>query len=115
MPSKPTESPEKEIIKAFEAAGVVEYLQYLQSGRKIMWTSFLSGISKGFGIVIGMTLVLAVFIWILAKMVNLPVVGEYFLQAETYVEEYMEKTNYSEEIQEMNQLLKEIRDSSRQE
>jgi hypothetical protein len=115
MPSTPTESPEKEIIKAFEAAGVVDYLQYLQSNRKIMWTSFLSGISKGFGIVIGMTLVLTVFIWILAKMVALPVIGEYFQQAESYVEEYMEKTNYIEEFQEMNQLLREIRDNSQRE
>ena len=45
MPSKPTESPDKEIVKVFEAAGVVDYLQYLQSSKKILWTNFKAGLA----------------------------------------------------------------------
>ena len=61
MKTIPENPPEKELLKAFEAAGVVEYLEYLQSGKRIMWTNFKAGIAKGFGITIGMTVVLGVF------------------------------------------------------
>jgi hypothetical protein len=113
MPSKPTESPDKEIVKVFEAAGVVDYLQYLQSSKKILWTNFKAGLARGFGITVGMTLVVAVFIWILTKLISLPVIGEYFNEAQKFVQEYAEKTNYSEEFEEMNGLLREIRDNTR--
>ncbi len=82
MPSSPKKSPDKELVKIFEAAGVVEYLQYLQSSKSIMWTNFKAGIARGFGITIGMTVVLGVFIWVLTKLVSLPIIGEYFEQAE---------------------------------
>ena len=113
MTIRPRKSPDKEIVKIFEAAGVVDYLQYLQSNKKILWVNFKAGIAKGFGITIGMTLVLGVFIWILTKLVSLPVIGEYFEEAQKYVYEYAEKTNYSDEFEEMNGLLREIRDNTR--
>ena len=110
IPPAPKESPDKELIKVFEAAGVVEFLQYLQSGKAMMWTNFKAGIARGFGVSIGMTLVLGIFIWVLAKLVSLPFVGEYFQQAESYIQEYAEKTNYNDEFEEMNRLLREISD-----
>lgn len=113
MTSAPKTSPDKELVKIFEAAGVVDYLQYLQSSRSILWTNFKAGIAKGFGITIGMTVVLGIFIWILTKLVNLPVIGEYFEEAEKYVQEYAEKTNYTDEFEEMNALLQEIRDNTK--
>jgi len=113
MNSPPETSPDKELVKAFEAAGVVEYLQYLQSGKRIMWTNFKAGIAKGFGITIGMTVVLGIFIWILTKLVSLPVVGEYFEEAERYVNEYADKTNYTDEFAEMNQLLRDIKENTK--
>jgi len=114
MPSSPKTSPDKELVKIFEAAGVVDYLQYLQSSKSIMWTNFKAGIARGFGVTIGMTVVLGVFIWVLTKLVSLPIVGEYFEQAESYVLEYAENTNYSDEFEEMNRLLREIRENTKQ-
>ena len=111
MTSAPKTSPDKELVKIFEAAGVVDYLQYLQSNKMILWINFKAGIAKGFGITIGMTLVLGIFIWVLTKLVSLPVIGEYFEEAEKYVHEYAEKTNYTDEFEEMNALLREIRDN----
>lgn len=111
MPSKPKTSPEKELIKTFEAAGVVDYLQYLQSSKRILWTNFQAGIAKGFGITIGATVVLGIFIWILTKLVSLPFIGEYFEKAETQIEEYVDKTNYTDEFEEMNQLLRQINEN----
>ena len=111
MKSKPKTSPDKELIKVFEAAGVVDYLEYLQSGKRIMWVNFKAGIAKGFGITIGMTVVVGIFIWILTMLVDLPLIGEYFQEAKTYVDEYKESTNYTDEFSEMNQLLREINEN----
>ena len=108
MKLMPNSSPDKELIKVFEAAGVVEYLEYLQSGKRIMWVNFKAGIAKGFGITIGMTVVLGLFIWVLTMLVDLPIVGEYFSDAQQYVTEYAENTNYKDEFAEMNRLLGEI-------
>lgn len=108
MNSIPTASPDKELVKVFEAAGVVDYLEYLQSGKRIMWVNFRAGVAKGFGITVGMSVVVAALIWVLTMLVDLPVIGEYFGEAEKFVTDYADSTNYSDEFVEMNRLLAEI-------
>jgi len=109
--SMPKTSPEKELVKVFEAAGVVEYLEYLQSGKRIMWVNFKAGIAKGLGLTFGMTVIVGIFIWVLTMLVGLPVVGEYFEDAKQYVNEVVESTNYEDEFTEMNRLLREINEN----
>jgi hypothetical protein len=111
MKSRPKSSPDKELVKTFEAAGVVEYMEYLQSGKRIMWVNFKAGIAKGFGITVGMTVVVGIFVWVLTMLVDLPLIGEYFQEAKIYVDEYKENTNYTDEFSEMNQLLREINET----
>ena len=115
MKSTPKSSPDKELVKVFEAAGVVDYLEYLQSGKRIMWVNFKAGMARGFGITVGMTVVVGIFIWILTMLVDLPVVGEYFSEAKQYINEYTENTNYKDEFLEMNQLLGEINENTKEE
>jgi len=105
---QPKNSPDAELVKVFKAAGVVDFMQYLQSGRSIMWINFKAGVAKGLGMTLGMTVVLGLLIWALTKLVALPVVGEYFEDAETFVQDYVEKTDYKAEFQDMNKMLKEI-------
>lgn len=109
---KPNKSPDKEVIKAFEAAGVIDYLQYLQSGKSLMWINFKAGVARGFGMTVGATLVLGIAIWILAKLVDLPIIGEYFEQTMLFINEYIESTNYNAEFIEMNGLLREIKENT---
>jgi hypothetical protein len=113
MNLRPKSSPDKEIVKMFEAAGVVDYLEYLQSGKRIMWVNFRAGVAKGFGITIGMSVVLAVFVWLLTMLVDLPVIGEYFEDAMAYVNEYATNTNYKEDFAEMNLQLQEINENTK--
>ena len=108
MKSIPESSPDKELVKVFEAAGVVEYLEYLQSGKRLMWVNFKAGVAKGLGLTVGMSVVLALVIWVLTMLVNLPIVGQYFAEAKSYITEYAESTNYKDEFEEMNRLLLEI-------
>ena len=113
MKSMPKSSPDKELVKVFEAAGVVEYMEYLQSGKRIMWLNFKAGVAKGLGLTVGMTVVLGIFVWILTMLVNLPIVGEYFGDAEQFLTEYADNTNYTDEFTEMNQLLREINENQK--
>ena len=108
MPKKPKESPDKEILKTFEAAGLIEYIEYLQSPKRILWTNLNAGIAKGLGLTLGMSVVIGLVAWILTMMVQLPVVGEWAQQAQDYMTEFRESTNYSDEFAEMNKLLGEI-------
>jgi hypothetical protein len=111
MKSMPKSSPDKELIKVFEAAGVVEYMEYIKSGKRIMWLNFKAGVAKGLGLTVGMTVILGIFVWILTMLVNLPVVGEYFGDAEQFLTEYADNTNYTDDFAEMNQLLREINEN----
>jgi len=114
MTRPPMTSPEKEMIKAFEAAGLVDYLEYLKSGKRIMMTNFKAGVAKGLGLTLGMSVVLGLAAWTLTMLVGLPVVGEYAQKAEDFMNEYQENTNYTDEFLEMNQLLREINENTKQ-
>ena len=108
MPRKPKQSPDKEILKTFEAGGLVEYMEYLQSPKRILLTNLNAGIAKGLGLSIGMSVVFGLAAWVLTMMVQLPFVGDWAQAAEDYIEAYQESTNYSDEFKEMNDLLKQI-------
>ena len=95
-------------FKTFQAAGLVEYMAYLQSPRRIILTNLSAGIAKGLGLTIGMSVIIGLAAWALTLMVRLPVVGEWAQAAEDYMEAYQESTNYSDEFREMNDLLKQI-------
>ena len=108
MKSEPKSSPDKEIIKTFEAGGVVDYLEYLKSGKRVFWVNFRAGIAKGLGVTVGMTVVVGIVVWVLTMLINLPIIGEYFAEAKEYVTEYADKTNYEDEFAEQIRLLKEL-------
>lgn len=108
MSSIPKSSPEKELVKVLEAADVVDFLEYLQSGKRIMWINFKAGVAKGVGVTVGMTFIVGALIWVLTMLVDLPLVGEYFTDAKQYVTEYAENTNYKDDFALMNQQLQDI-------
>ncbi len=97
-------------MRTLEAAGVVEYLEYLRSGKRVLWLNFKAGVAKGLGITLGMSVVVGLVVWGLTMLVDLPLVGEYARDAVAWVQEYQEATNYNEEFKEMNSLLRDIRD-----
>lgn len=111
MKSSPKSSPDKELVKVFEAAGVVDFIEYLQSGKRIMWINFRAGLAKGAGVTFGMTFILGILAWVLTMLVDLPLIGEYFTDAKQYVTEYAENTNYKEDFALMNHQLQQINDN----
>ncbi len=72
---------QKEILrlkKVLDSAGFPEFVRYLRSTRRIIWVNFWAGVFRGLGILIGMTVVVAVLVWFLAKLVDFPLIGQYF-------------------------------------
>lgn len=98
----------KKIKKNLEGAGFADYLQYLQSPGKIFWSNLLAGISRGFGFVLGMSVVVGITIWILSQLVSFPLIGEYSQKITESITEYMESTNYKENFENMEELLEEM-------
>lgn len=115
MKSMPKSSPEKEFVKVLNAADVVEFLEYLKSGKRVFWVNFKAGVAKGLGVTVGMTLILGIIAWVLTMLVDLPLVGEYFEDAKSYVTEYAENTNYKSDFEVMNQQLQEINENTSKE
>ena len=111
MKSMPKSSPDKELVKVFEAAGVVDFLEYLQSGKRIMWINFRAGVAKGVGVTVGMTFILGILAWVLTMLVDLPLIGDYFTDAKQYVTDYAENTNYKDDFALMTQQLQQINEN----
>lgn len=59
---------------ALERARLGEYVELMQRPLRLMYLSFLGGLARGFGIVIGFTVIGAVAVYILQRAValNLP-------------------------------------------
>ena len=65
-----------------ESMRIAEYIDLLQKPSKIIYLNFLAGISKGLGIAVGATIVFAILIDLLSRLivVNLPVIGDFIVQ-----------------------------------
>ena len=64
---------------SLEKSNIFDLMELLGSKRKLFVRNFISGISKGIGIGIGFTVLTAILIIILQKIVtlNIPVIGDY--------------------------------------
>lgn len=69
----------KKLNYMLEKNNIFEILEILGNKRKIFIRNFIAGISKGIGIGIGFTVLSAILIIILQKIVtlNIPIMGDY--------------------------------------
>lgn len=80
------------LARKLEAKRIGEYVELLENTKLLIWKNFVMGISKGIGIAIGFSLLGAVAIYLLRKivMLNLPVIGAFVKEIVDIVEQ-MEK------------------------
>ncbi|MEW6557560.1 MAG: DUF5665 domain-containing protein [Elusimicrobiota bacterium] len=66
-----------------------DILDFAKKPWKLVWVNFLIGIARGVGLVIGMTIfgavIVALIVFVLNKMVDLPLVGTYIAKIITEV------------------------------
>ncbi len=75
------------VREIFETLGFNEFAEYLRKPWRIVWINFVAGISRGFGIVLGATVVLALFVWLLGLFIDFPLVGQYFSNLKQILEQ----------------------------
>ncbi|NLB17612.1 MAG: hypothetical protein GX825_02480 [Syntrophomonadaceae bacterium] len=71
-----------ELSVNMEKMGLAEYIEMLDSPRRLLYINFLMGLARGFGMAIGFTVLAAVVIWILQWLVvlNLPLIGDFIAE-----------------------------------
>lgn len=67
------------ISDQLEKSKLSEYISLVSNPRKMLLYNFLGGLARGFGMAIGFTILGAIALLILQKLVmlNLPVIGDY--------------------------------------
>lgn len=67
------------ISDSLEKSNIVEMSYILGSKKEILKRNLIAGISRGVGIGIGVTLITAILIYILQKIIllNIPIIGDY--------------------------------------
>ncbi|MCB1754986.1 MAG: hypothetical protein KDJ38_05665 [Gammaproteobacteria bacterium] len=100
--------------KSLHAGGLDDFIAYVRSPWRIIWTNLLAGIFRGLGVAIGATAVLALLIWMLALVREIPLVGQYADQLKNQITEYAEDTRYSDDFQRIENLLQQIEEQMRQ-
>lgn len=82
---------ERRVAEKVGAAGMDDFVRYLHSPWRIIWSNLLAGVFRGLGFVIGATAVLAIAVYILVQVLgNLPWVGEYFAEIGEFVQSIQE-------------------------
>jgi len=78
-----------EISFNMEKSKFADYVNYLENPKKLLWTNFLAGVSRGFGIAVGVTILGAIVMYLLEMIVgwNLPVIGKFISEIVRIVEE----------------------------
>lgn len=79
------------LMLTIERSRIREYMMLTDSKRRLFTINFVAGLGKGFGQAIGLTILAAIALYILASWVNLPIIGEYIAELVNIVELYRGK------------------------
>jgi len=76
------------LIEILEKSNINEFVHILGSRKEIIWRNILAGIFRGIGIGIGVTIITAILILTLRRLVtlNIPVIGSYIADIVEIVE-----------------------------
>ncbi|MFA4858283.1 MAG: DUF5665 domain-containing protein [Candidatus Margulisiibacteriota bacterium] len=72
-----------------ERASFHEYAGMFRHPIKFIFFNFAAGIARGFGLAVGMSLLVALVLYLLAKMIDLPFIGYHIAQIVATVNQYL--------------------------
>ncbi|NLH88187.1 MAG: hypothetical protein GX460_08355 [Firmicutes bacterium] len=66
-----------QLSRRLEDASVAEYVEFMRNPRRVVWSNFLAGVARGFGIAIGASVLTALFLYALSVIIslNIPIIG----------------------------------------
>lgn len=70
------------LASRLEAMRIADYLELLEKPRKLIFTNFVAGIARGLGFAIGTTLVFAVVLEFLRRLIllKIPLISSYLME-----------------------------------
>lgn len=79
------------LVQEFEKFNIAEYMMLLNNPRRFFWINLLGGVARGLGVALGATVVAAILISILQRVVvlNLPIIGDKIAEIVRIVQEQM--------------------------
>jgi len=105
---KKTNIPFSKRERQLAAEAMEDFIQYVSSPWRIVWVNFLAGIFRGLGALIGASIVLALIVWVLTQLVDVPLVGEYAKDIKESMASYIEDTNYNNDFDRIADTLERI-------
>ncbi len=104
------------LVDAIEAVGLDEFMEYIRSPWKMLWPNFVAWVARGFGALVGATIVIALIWWTLTILIDLPLIWQklepYVVEVQTEFKKYTEATNYKENFERMEAILQEIKNNT---
>jgi hypothetical protein len=81
----------KKVAKDMEHTTIADYIQLLNSPRKLIWTNFVAGLSRGVGLAIGFTIIASTIVYFLQLLItlNLPYVGKFIADIVKLVQDHL--------------------------
>lgn len=78
----------EKLVHHLEAMKVAEYVELLQRPTRLIFINFVAGISRGLGIAVGATLIFALMLELLRRiiMLHIPGIGEFIAEIVHIVE-----------------------------
>jgi len=75
----------KALAKEIQKIKDMEFVQILKHPIKLLWFSFLKGLMVGFGSVLGASVLVGAFLYLLAQISFLPLVGGFVQDISSYI------------------------------
>jgi len=69
----------EKLANDLEKMKLAEYVELLNNPPRLLWVNFIAGIARGFGTAVGFSIVFAIIIYLLQKLVllNLPLIFDF--------------------------------------
>lgn len=82
------------LILSIEKSRISDYINYLENPRKLILANFISGVARGFGIAVGFSILGAIGIYLLRKivMLNLPLIGDFITDIVDIVQDNLNRS-----------------------
>lgn len=86
----------KKIAQDLEKVQIADYVQLINSPRKLFWSNLWAGTARGVGIAIGFTVFTTTILYALRALgaLNLPIIGDYIADIVRVVQSQLEGRTY---------------------
>ncbi|MCT4606418.1 MAG: DUF5665 domain-containing protein [Marinisporobacter sp.] len=74
------------ISRELERSKIGEYVDIMNNPKRLLYINFIGGLARGLGTAIGLTILAAMFFYMLQKTVDLPLIGKYIAELINIIE-----------------------------